>query len=193
VGTRTRSITELMNLLTEELSKLSHIHKDSLMFEFTQLVNAILNKIVIKIELVVYEYKGQIDEDDYQLQLTFEDNKILFLTGASDGESLRIDFEPWKNIWEGEQPKENIEFIKNYGKHILLDVSNDRRFMGFIDKRINHVRKIMVEGILCGVQLEFGRSWINFINEGDEGKIFFGRSPSALLNSPYKYYFKDVD
>ncbi|MEQ9898428.1 hypothetical protein ABRP59_02185 [Pectobacterium punjabense] len=129
---------------------------------------------------VIYAFETLDLEHPQQLQFIFSNTEVIvsFRCGK-DGSTLELSDSPIQGNDLGE-----------YGKEIIMDVSNSRLFVGYIGKTLLKIYSIFssIEDTYIGIKLVFeGNLSLIVVNVGDEINIFDSFSSSYEHDEGIKY------
>lgn len=121
-----------------------------------QLEKWVGGKRIRAIHLLTYSYQNETNWENTPLQMTFEDDSVIFLRQAGDGETFSISKEAWQDPFAGSLSEEDKQFIQKHGKWELRDMSLQEPFTCLINETVDEVEPIRNEyGKLSGVILNF--------------------------------------
>ena len=144
------------------------------------LLDSVVGRCVNRVHTIVYEYEGNLGPDFDSLQLEFEGCVPILLGGAGDGESLTVEYGPWKDPFLGRE-EENADYLETHGRSRLLELTGWGEFELIKKEPLLTVCRLELEsGKTCGVQLVFGRQHLNYFNWGDESVVVWGRHSPLL-------------
>lgn len=123
---------------------------------------------VSRIERTFYEFDGELEEDDGQVQFLF-DSSVLRFGGSGDGELITVSEEAWQDPFEGQMTPENAEFVRSHGRWRLVDVSQRPKYRSVIGKPLLRALPLVNRfGGTTGVQLVAGEVTMTIFVDGDE-------------------------
>ncbi|WP_431874717.1 hypothetical protein [Amycolatopsis sacchari] len=113
-------------------------------------------KNVTLLRRILYVFQGEITDQNGPLELTCDDDTVLWFDAAANGEDLKVETGRWRDPFTGEQTVENREFIEASGKWTAFDVSAAPPFSGLIGQRIHDTTPIKnPEERVVGVVIRF--------------------------------------
>ena len=143
---------------------------------------------IVAVHLVQYvEPNGNVEDDDYQLEFLCENNDVLRLATASDGERVAIYRELWKDSFTEPLSEENRKYIRDHGKWAVFNVSEQRPFSDIVGKTIGEMGGLINQfEVLAGVAFFFNDEIICFCVHCDEGKLFWGKNNPEMIKLGFK-------
>ncbi len=129
---------------------------------------------IVRIDRVLYEVGGVVEPGSGPLEVHLEDGAVFLFSGASDGESLRVEAQPWTDPFEGAMSPENEEFVAQSGKWSRVSVSNEAPYNELIGAKVNAVELLENEfGREAGLAIETDARTLWFVVQGDEDHAFW--------------------
>ncbi len=143
---------------------------------------------VISFHLIRYVAPdGSIESSDVELELVCENDVLLRMATASDGERISISHEPWTDPFKEPICDENQRFIQKHGKWSFFDLSTQPPFSKIVGKSILAFEGLQNQfGVLAGVTITCGNETVCFCVDGDEGKLFWGRDNPEMIALGFK-------
>lgn len=147
-----------------------------------------INIKIINIFIILYvSPEGYIDCDDAELEIFCENNRLLRLSTASDGERVALHRKPWIDPFMPPISKENQDYIQEYGKWVLFDIDDFPEFSVMIGEKISGIDTIINKfGVLSGLAIACGEKTICFCTYCDEGRIFWGKNNSDMATLGFR-------
>lgn len=134
----------------------------------------ITGKRIVRIDRILYEFNGLIEPGDGPLELHLEDGSVFLFDGASDGESLRVETQPWTDSFEGAMSSENEAFVAASGKWSRVPVSDEAPYDELVGAEVNTVDILENEfGREAGLAIETGHRTLWFVVQCDETHVFW--------------------
>jgi len=125
---------------------------------------------------------GNLESSDIELELLFEDDLLLRLATAPDGERVTIHNKPWTDPFEEPISNENQQYILEHGKWSLFDVSKQPPFSRIVSKSISNLEGLQNQfGVLSGIEITCEDEVVCFCVDGDEGKLFWGKDNPEII------------
>jgi len=144
-------------------------HMDTL-----QQLRSYVGRRITKIERLGYEFRGSQDIDNGDLQVWFNGDVLRFGV-CSDGESLRVEEQPWKDPFAAPLSEENERYVETHGRSVLVDVSAEPGFDALIGQPLQEVLPLVNEfGKLIGVSLHVGPTVVDVHVEFDDLHLTWG-------------------
>jgi hypothetical protein len=126
--------------------------------EITETFAGVIGHPLRKIVASVHVFEGSIDSEFLAVWFIFEDVPAIRLLGASDGEALIADNEPFEPVDMAES-----------GEVVIADISNKTVFGNSIGKSLHKISRVESNKRTVGVQFDFGESLKPLVlNWGDE-------------------------
>lgn len=95
---------------------------------------------VARLRRIFYVFRGAVDSLYAPLEITFLDGVIVWFDSGGDGESLKVRFEEWEDIFLEPLSEENREYVARFGKQTAFDVSDQPPYADLIGQLIVDVR-----------------------------------------------------
>lgn len=152
-----------------------------------------VDRTVKDILRVHHIFQGEVDLDDnLPLQLTFDDDSILFLEGAGDGEALIARTYAWVDPLKGKTDEASTEFINLYGKWSLFDESTLPPFNLLIGHKVQQIFPILsAHKTLSGVQMIINGNYMNFVVVWDECHVLWGKDNPGFQERRVHVYYEN--
>ena len=139
-----------------------------------ELVSSYIGHRISKVERVLYEFEGRLEEDDGEVQIHCND-MVLRLRCSPAGELVEVVQTPWQDPFEGPLTRENIEFIRSHGRWHLVDVSERLNYRNVVGKPLTNVLPLTNRfGRMIGVQLQVNGTVMNVFVHADELHVSWG-------------------
>lgn len=133
---------------------------------------------VQRVSRVLFEMDVEDSENDGPLELQFENGEVLVLDGASDGETLKVMSEPWKDPFAEPPSAENRPFTASHGAWRKRDVSHLAPYSFAVGKPVDKVVLLYNQfGRVGGVRLVLGGFELWFYVAGDESRVVATPTP----------------
>ncbi len=134
-----------------------------------------LGRRVERCARIVYVVADEEPANDGPLELGFVGGEVLLLDGASDGESLRISNEPWRDPFTEPLSAENREFVASHGAWRRQDVSSRWPYSSLVGKAVADLVLLQNQfGRVAGVRILFEGGDLWFYVAGDEARVAWG-------------------
>lgn len=155
--------------------------------ETWQTIKTLEGRTVSTLSVLVYEHHERFSWEDTPLQISFGAGQVLLLDGMSNGESLRASLTAWQDPFAGPLTPENQEFVNQYGKWKLHDVSMTEPYRSLVGQTLKIINPVVNQfGTLSGVQLGFDQTKLHFIVEFDECHIIAEEESHRLAEKGFK-------
>jgi hypothetical protein len=118
-----------------------------------------------------FQQVGEIDTSTGALELEFDGDRVVHLTGCGDGESLRIESTRWVDPFSGQLDPVDAEFVRDCGKHVRIKAAGEgiERAIG---KRLSRCRLLRNQfGTEAGVEFDLEGRGVRFLVAGDEDHV----------------------
>jgi hypothetical protein len=90
-----------------------------------------------------YVFEGVAADDRGPVEFVFQDGRFVGLDVGGDGESIRLDEEPWVDPFRRPLSRENAEFVDSSGKWTRFDVSTIEAYAYLIGSRVSQFAPVM--------------------------------------------------
>ena len=128
----------------------------------------------VRIDRVLCEVAGVVEPGDGPLEVHLEDGAVFVFSGASDGESLRVETQSWTDPFDGATSPENEEFVAKSGKWSRVSVSSEAPYSELIGAKVNAVELLENEFRReAGLAIETEARTLWFVVQGDEDHVFW--------------------
>jgi hypothetical protein len=132
-------------------------------------LEATLGQVIAKIRRIHYAVGLEIDTGTGSVELRFEMGDVLLLSAGSDAESLEISTHPWRDPFDGPLDFETMDFIKENGQYMAIDVSAQPEYAQLIGATVTDVEEIHgFTGKLVGAVLHSKEALLRVEIESDE-------------------------
>lgn len=84
--------------------------------DLQMLASRMVGRSVTGVRRIFYEHQGSIDPTNGALELTLSDEATFLFDVASDGESLKVSYEPWQDPFTYPLSPENEAYVRESGK-----------------------------------------------------------------------------
>lgn len=150
-----------------------------LKFEF---LKKIIGKAIIKIERLYYRKKDFIEKDKGAIQFSFNDGTVVYLDVDADSETLLIKKEKWEDPFIEPLSVENKDYVDNFGKWEIFDVSDCHEYRDLINRSVINVSSINDKsGINVGALFDVEGLLVNILTGADFLWVMFGDRKEELL------------
>jgi hypothetical protein len=122
-----------------------------------------------------YEHRGEVDESRGPLELAFEGGRVLHLTTATDGESVRVIDGLWTDPLSDPDEEVDEAWVREHGRWLRLDVSARPGWAEAVGERLAGIRWLANgHGSVAGAEMRFGPAAMTFVSWGDDEWVFAG-------------------
>lgn len=85
----------------------------------------VVGKAVLSVQRVFYTIGDEVQRNEGPLQLALEDGSAILFQSGANGQDLVVKSERWLDPFAGELSEENQQYVAEYGKWSLFDVSDE--------------------------------------------------------------------
>jgi hypothetical protein len=133
-----------------------------------ELVRAHVGSTVTRIRRIHYEFQGTLDREQGDTELWFGD-RVLWFRCASNGQSLRVVRQGWKDLLAPPLTPENQAFVKECGREVAVDVSGEPPYAALTDQVLEEIEPLLDQWQhLVGVRVRAGAGNLRIYVDGDE-------------------------
>ena len=137
--------------------------------------------------LVGYVRGGEVHRDNVMLELQLDTGKTFLLFPAKDGESLRIENEPWQDPVADSDDEATSVFVEQYGQWLPLALDSQNPLSINVGQPISDYEPIANEhGKIVGVLLRTALGCFTYVVEWDEGHISPECNAATLQDAGYQ-------
>lgn len=129
---------------------------------------------IARIDRIFFEFMDVIESEAGPLEVHFTDGSVILLDEGPDGDSLRVDTQPWVDPFAGELSPENEAFVAQCGKQTRVPVSDDplyRELVGATVKSITVLQNRYGRESAIAVETDARTLW--FAVGADECHVFW--------------------
>ncbi|MFL5383170.1 MAG: hypothetical protein ACJ8GN_11685 [Longimicrobiaceae bacterium] len=122
-----------------------------------------------------HEQGGEVDESTGALELVFEGGRVLHLTTATNGESVRVAGGPWVDPIADPEAEIDAAWAREHGRRVRVDVSARPGYAGAVGARLSLTRWLGNEHqSVAGVEMHFYDAVLTFVSWGDDDHVLIG-------------------
>lgn len=126
----------------------------------------IIGTSLIRVRRIFHVFDGEVDRSEGSVELKFSSGQIVLGEVGPAGDSMRISYEEWEDIFAEPLSPENRAFVASAGKDAAFDVSGEAPFDKLIGGRVMEVCEIAgasgkCMGYVFDVQGEMLVIWVN--------------------------------
>jgi hypothetical protein len=122
-----------------------------------------------------YQRQDRVDDTRGALELAFEGGRMLHLTTATNGESVRVREGPWVDPVAAPDEGTDAAWVAQHGHWIRVDAKEREGYARLVGERLGSVRWLANEhGSVAGVEMRFGAAALTFVSWGDDEYVFPG-------------------
>ncbi|GAB4206673.1 MAG: hypothetical protein OHK0022_33990 [Roseiflexaceae bacterium] len=160
-------------------------------YESLPILEMMLGKIISRIRIVTFIYRGGFENDKGDLDLLCEDLSVFRFSSCDGGDLLTVSTEPWVdpygNFLENKIPLD----VSRYGRIGIIDVSENYPYSNLKGKEIVSVHPLISQFNLiagCYLQLEVGV--LCFMTQADEKFIYLEDVNHNMNKLGFKFFNK---
>jgi hypothetical protein len=128
-----------------------------------------LGRQLLGIRRMFYVYRDVTDRSNGALEFWFDQDRLLFLDGGPEGETLVVSDKKWNDPFERAQTDEDRRWIAEHGKWAAFDVTTDPEYSYLVGATLNAVQVLRNQwDRIVGLRSVFGPYVIDVINGADQ-------------------------
>lgn len=105
-------------------------------------LSAMVGKTIRSVQRVFYTIGNDVQRNEGPLQLELDDGSAILFQSGSNGQDLVVKPQRWRDPFAGALSPENRQYVEQYGKWSLFDVSEEDPYASLRGNQVNSVQEI---------------------------------------------------